>query len=414
MSRLARRDFLAAGLSLALGARASRAQRAAHIVVVGGGWGGLGACVRLRERIPSAHLMLLERQAQFFSLPLSSRVLAGALPRPFLQRPYRDAARRHRFDFVQAEVTGIDRGRRIAVAGDRQFAYDYLVLAPGIRYDAASWLDGDGARSDALLARHGPAWQSESEFDDLARRLARFGGGDLLMNIPPGPLRCPPAPYERAIVLAHIIRQRGIKARLTLLDHGPGVLGFRQWLAERHGDVITHVPHATIHAIDPDRRIAQTEFADYRFDEALLLPPVACSGLVTAAGLADGAWAAQDALSLQARADERVFIVGDAAGQVSPLFGHYAKTADVAFQLGKIAADQIAVRLGESSTESGFPDARCHVLTGLDPESALQVDARYRLRADGVLTQEPRVQRVAQPRGEAQAWLSGRLAEIFG
>ena len=143
------------------------------------------------------------------------------------------------------------------------------------------------------------------------------------------------------------------------------------------------------------------------------MPPQAANSLLTESGLAENGWGAQDPSSLQALGDERIFIVGDAVGKVSPLFGHYVKSGHVAAQLGIIAAEQIAARLAGTVAPELFPEAICHVLTGLAPEAALRIEARYRRRGDGVITQETRQQRDAQPRGEAQAWLDGMLEQWF-
>ena len=58
-----------------------------------------------------------------------------------------------------------------------------------------------------------------SELAGLKQRLADFKGGNLLMTIPPLPYRCPPAPYERASMMAHSLKSRGVKnARIVILD----------------------------------------------------------------------------------------------------------------------------------------------------------------------------------------------------
>lgn len=417
-----RRDFLQTALILGLGAGAPHLARAAapRIAVVGGGWAGLAAATRLCA-LGAGQVTLVEPQARFFSLPLSTRVLAGAMPRDALLRDYAQAARRHGFVWRQARVRAIEREVRRLALDDGKLDYDYLVLATGVRHDYAQWFGEDRAAAELARSRYGAAYLDGAEFDDLQQRVAAFTGGDILLNLPPAPYRCPPAPYERAIALAHVIRQRGLKARVTVLDPGPGGLGFRQHFAERYADTITHVANCKISAVDPARRIVQSDQGEHRFDAALLMPPQSAGTLLHEAGLVEtdpGAgnargWGAVGELSLRTRDDERVFLAGDTVGKVSSLFGQYGKTGQIAARLGAIAAEELFARSNGKEYTPRFPDGVCHIATDFAPETALRVDSSYRLRGDGVITQEIKQHREAQPRGEAQAWLGAMLGEWF-
>ena len=88
---------------------------------------------------------------------------------------------------------------------------------------------------------------------------------------------------------------------------------------------------------------------DIRFDEALLCPPQQAADLLWQADLIrpeesgrPSGWAAQGAADFRSPADGRIFIIGDAAGLVSPLFGYYPKTGQVANRMGFSVACQIA------------------------------------------------------------------------
>ncbi|MBK6677276.1 MAG: FAD-dependent oxidoreductase [Rhodocyclaceae bacterium] len=48
-----------------------------RVVIVGGGWGGLAAARHLRELAPDLDVVVIERNASFWSGPLSNRWLAG-------------------------------------------------------------------------------------------------------------------------------------------------------------------------------------------------------------------------------------------------------------------------------------------------------------------------------------------------
>ena len=111
-----RRAFVAAALGLcALPLFARRNPAGGRVVIVGGGWGGLAAaptCVRLA---PQLEVVLVERQPEFWSQPLSNRWLVGLARGEWLRHDYRRAAQHFGYRFVHGEVTGIDRPARQVV-----------------------------------------------------------------------------------------------------------------------------------------------------------------------------------------------------------------------------------------------------------------------------------------------------------
>lgn len=413
-----RRDFLAGGLALAanraMGQSAASARQ--RVVIIGGGWGGLTAARRLRLVAPEFDVVLVEREAGFRSLPLSNAWLVGREPEALPRFDFATIAAALGYRYLQTEATGIDRPARRVQAGSQALDYDWLILAAGIRYDYAPWLNDD-ARAIEAVRRLYPAGYVAGELDALRRKLDEFKGSELLMTVPPGPARCPPAPYERALMIAASLQARKIKGRLTLIDAGGGMQRFNRVFAERFRDQIQHLTHATVKAIDPFARILSTEFDEFRFDDAIIIPPQAAADIVRQAGLLEtdaagkpGAWAGFDPLHLHAIGDERVFLVGDLLGRASPLFGAYPKSAHMAARLGRIAADEIIARARGVVPAPTLPDSECHVHTAVEPAETMRIEARYRLRGDGLIVQTVRQHEDPQPRGEDLAWARGLYA----
>jgi NADPH-dependent 2,4-dienoyl-CoA reductase/sulfur reductase-like enzyme len=416
-----RRGFLAGALALAAGGALGQAAGGGRqrVVIVGGGWGGLTAAARLRRMAPELDVTLVERDAGFRSLPLSNAWLVGRAPEVLPRRGHADLAGALGYACLRAEVTAIDRARRRVQAGPRALDYDWLILAPGIRYDYAPWL-GDDARAIEAVRRLYPAGYAAGELDALRRKLADFKGGDLLMTVPPGPSRCPPAPYERAVMIAWWLKTHRIAGRLLLVDAGGGMSRFNRVFAERYKDQVRHLTHAVVKAIDPFARTLSTEFDEIRFDDAIIIPPQGAADIVRQAGLLEtgaagtpGAWAAFDPLHLHAPGDERAFLVGDLLGRASPLFGAYPKSAHMAARQGRIAADGIIARTRGVPPAPTLPDSQCHVHTDVDPPEMMRIEAAYRRRGDGLIVQSLRQVEERQPRGEDEAWARGLYAEML-
>lgn len=412
---LAAAPFLALGQSSLLPAAGGR-----RAVVVGGGWAGLSAARRLRELAPELEVVLLERNAVFRSAPLGNKWLAGRVEERLLTHDYAAAAKAYGYTFIRAEVTGIDREKRRLATPLGALDYDWLVFAVGVRYDYSPWFGDDRGAADLARSRYPAAFVAGDEILALKAKVETFAGGDFLMTIPPQPYRCPPAPYERACMIASRFRERGIKARLIVVDAGPGVLGFHRIFAEHYKDWITYLPQSRLARIDPEARRVATDFDDIAFGDAILMPPQQAGDLVWQAGLvgidADGkptGWADQHPVHLHARGDERVFLVGDLMGQVSPLFGHYTKTGQAAVRLGRIAAEEIAARSRGREPEPRVPDSVCFVTPHLDPPELIRVETEYRLRGGETIAQSGRQVHDRQPRGEDIQWAKGMFAEML-
>lgn len=419
-----RRRFLSAalacGTAAALPHRARATSRQQRALVVGGGWGGLAAARYLRAFAPDLDVTLIEKNARFWSCPLSNKWLVGLLDDHTLSHDFHAAARTFGYRFVQAEATAIDRDGRQVLTTAGAFAYDWLVLAAGIRHDYAAWFGADHEAAALTQQRFPAAYQPGGEFPALRAKLENFRGGDLLMTVPPAPFRCQPAPYERAALLAGWFEARKIPGRIVILDPNPPFQEFQRIYRDRFPQRIAYHAQTAVVGIDLQRRLARTEFDDYPFEDAILMPPQQAGDLAWQAGLIgrDGAgkptgWAAVDPLTFAARADERIYMIGDMIDRVSVLFGHYPKTGQMAASQGRIVARQIAARARGTTAAAEMPDSLCLITTSYESPTAIRIAANYRIRGDGEIAQQTKTERDAQPRGEDLAWARGLFAEIL-
>ena len=98
-----------------------------RVVVVGGGWGGLGAVRSLVEG-GKLDVTLIEPNDAFMSCPMSALYVAGFQPASYVQRSYQgvDALGIRR---VRERVLEIDRVKSQVVTGTQRIGYDFLVLS---------------------------------------------------------------------------------------------------------------------------------------------------------------------------------------------------------------------------------------------------------------------------------------------
>ena len=413
-----RRQFLIAAGLLPLLHPAFAANR--RVVIVGGGWGGLAAARHLRQLAPDLEVTLVDRQPAFMSFALSNRWLVEPGAAPWARHDYAKVAASFGYRFVQAEVAGIDLAQRSVASSAGPLPYDWLVLSPGIREDWSAWQVNDPREVAELRRRYSGAMQSAADLPALKQRLANFKGGDLLLTIPPAPYRCPPAPYERAMFIAWWLKTQKIPGRLVIADPNPIMPAFRNILLSRYKDQVTYLDHAKVRSIDLERRTASTDIDDIRFDEALLCPPQQAADLLWQAGLIrpeeggkPSGWAAQGAVDLRSAADGRVFVIGDAAGLVSPQFGYFPKTGQVANRMGQAVARQIAAQATGQALAPLLPESVCHVTTGVEPLESTRIDTTYRDRGDGFLVQTVKQTRSPNPSGEDAAWAEAMYRDFL-
>ncbi len=422
-----RRDLL--GLLACAGVCSHDVARAAdsgstvqRVVILGGAWAGLSAARELRQIAPQLDVLVIDRDPVMRSLPLSNPWLVGRTPERIPRLDRAELAASLGYRFVAADVLRIDRTGCEVHTSQGAFAYDWLLVATGLAYDYSAWFGSEQKAADAARELY-PAGYVANELDALKQRLLAFKGGNLVINVPAPPSRCPPAPYERAMLLAWWLKTQRIKGKVTVLDAGGGLPRFTRLFAERYPGLIELVPYAAIRSVDPFTRRITTDDGDVSFDHAMLLPPMRAGAPLEQAGLLaldaqgkPGPWAAVDPLRLRSPVDERVFLAGDLLGAVSPLFGHYPKTAHMATRLGQAAARQIAARRRSNGTEPPLtlPESVCHVWLDAEPPEQMRMETSYRLRGDGVIAQTVSQHDNPQPRDEDLQWGLGLYQNAFG
>jgi NADH dehydrogenase FAD-containing subunit len=345
-----RRQVLQAGAVglavLATGCASVSSSAKPRVVVVGGGWGGLGA-VRGLLAAGGADVTLVEPNEGFMSCPLSAHFIAGFQPASDFQRSYARidqlGARR-----VRERVTGIDRAKREVVTTTQRLGYDFLVLSPGVEYME------DGIQGYAEARAQLPVGFRAFEQMAVRQQVDQFlaQGGNFVISAPKPPYRCPPAPYERAFLIAEQMKQRGTKGKIILIDANPNPMPLPiakpilNSMKSLYAAQIEYMPEVDIRAVDMGRRQLATSAGDIPFAHANLILPMRAPAMIRQAGLGER-WAAVKLPSFQSQADERVYVIGDSQGTPLPKSGH------VAFGSGQQVAEAILGRMAGKTPAPG-------------------------------------------------------------
>ncbi|MBD8874209.1 NAD(P)/FAD-dependent oxidoreductase [Rhodanobacter sp. DHB23] len=202
-----------------------------HIVILGGGFGGLTATQAL-ARTP-ARITLVDRHNHHLFQPLLYQVATAGLSAPSIAAPLRQILRHQRnVTVLMNEVTGIDLAQRHVQLTRERLDYDWLVVATGAAHayfghdDWAADAPGLKSLDDALAIRRRvlTAFERAEEEDDPARRQAWLnfvvvGGGATGVELA-GTL----AEIARHTLAGEFRRAQPGAANILLVEAGPRVL----------------------------------------------------------------------------------------------------------------------------------------------------------------------------------------------
>lgn len=337
-----RRQFIqAAGASALLAGCATIGQARAHVVVIGGGYGGATAARYVRMWSENTiDVTLIEPNASFISCPLSNLVLGGSKQIGDLTMSLNTLSEKHGVRIVRDSVAGINTDQRtLALAGGQTIRYDRLIVSPGVDFmwDQLPGMQGKTAQDTILHA-----WKAGPQTVALRAQLeAMPDGGVYAMTIPPAPYRCPPGPYERASQVAFYFSRHKPKSKVLILDANDDIVSkgplFKKIWKERYNGIIDYRPSFRTADIDAGARTAISELGDkVRADVLNVIPPQRAGAIAVQTGLANAnaRWCAVDFLTFESTQAKHIHVLGDAIA-VAPLM---PKSAHMANQHAKVCA----------------------------------------------------------------------------
>lgn len=412
------------------------------VVVVGGGFGGLTMAKELRNKDKNIEVTVIEKNNIFMACPFSNALLGGldGVTLDTFVGDYYQPAAKHDYSFVQATVTAIDRKAKIVTTTNGNFAYDILVLSPGIAYDYEGQFPTWSADKIADIAQACPsALMPGNEHIALKRQLDNMEDGNVII-VPPakGKYRCPPAPYERTAMVANFMKNEGIKGKVIVLDTRDGKFAkgtaFQESWNDLFPDIIEYKGLTEVTDIDvAAKTITYIEFANADDEEGVsktekyevcnLMPINKCSLVITMADIeVNGAgYAMMDGYSFKSKTDSSIYVIGDAVTHAIPASGQTAVWA--AYR----AAGQIVAQLNGkvSDPKEGLPAKAanvCFSMVGGKPEEAIMVIHTFSADPNGMLTSAGNVPKPKdgggkfRSKGTAKAtreWFSGIMRELF-
>ena len=356
-----RRDFLKVAGAVSLAGCATTAASKARVVVVGAGYGGATAAKYIRMWDPAIDVVLVEREREFVSCPLSNLVLGGYRTMEDIRRSY-DGLTQRGVRVVNDEATGVDPATktvRLARGGDLR--YDRLIVSPGVDFLFGE-MDGYEAAMNAGRVLH--AWKAGPQTVALRKQLESMpDGGVYVLTVPTAPYRCPPGPYERACQVASYFKQAKPRSKVLLLDANPDVTSkpalFKRAWADLYKDIIEYRPSQKAIGVDAAEGAVKLEFDNVRADVLNVVPPHRAGEIAVKAGLIthNNHWCDVDWRTMESKAVKDVHVLGDSTLSATgmPKSGHMANAQ------GKIcAAAVIELLSGRQPNQNPVMNNTCY------------------------------------------------------
>lgn len=419
---MTRREWLGKLLTLMAAGLAptARAAEGPRVAVVGGGIGGVTAARHLKHLNPGLRVGLIEPRARYSCCFFSNEVLAGLRDLESLTFDY-GALEREGIQRIQGRVADIDAAaHRLRLESGATLAWDLLVLAPGIAF---RWGEIEGY--DAAAAERMPhAWQAGKQTLLLRRQLESMPDGGLVVIAPPRePYRCPPAPYERASLIAGYLRRSKPRAKVLILDAKDGFPArelFEEVWEQRYPGMIEWLPASgdgRLERVDAATGTLHTEFSRHRPAVANIIPGQRAGELARDTGLTDAdGWCPIDQRTFESRLAPDVYVIGDACRA-----GHMGKSGFATYTQAIVCAAGITARLRGAPWPDPVLLNGCYTM--LAPDWAISSTMVYHHR-DGEIEATPGAGGrsatglpAAERREEAERarqWLESFTRQIFG
>jgi sulfide:quinone oxidoreductase len=320
-----------------------------HVLILGAGFAGLELASRLSESLADeVHVTLID-QNDSFSFGFSKLdVMLGRRAPADIRLHYREISKEG-VEFRQEVVTSIDpEGRRVDTDADAYEA-DILAVALGADYDFAATPGFEAG---------GFEYYSVAGAERLRDALPDFESGRIVIGILGHPFKCPPAPFEGALLVHDLLTERGIRDATEIRVFGPMAApvpvtkqvsqAFLEILSERR---IEYVPKQLVVRLDPQAKEAELAGGEaVPYDLFIGVPIHRVPEVVERSGLAVDGWVPVDRANLATRFPG-VYAIGDLAGLPMAKAGVFAEAA------ARVVADDIAATLHGTELEQPYEGA---------------------------------------------------------
>ena len=343
-----------------------------HVVILGGGFGGLATANEIRNSLSSSQvkITIIDKKDWFMVGFAKLWIINGT--RTF-ENSIGDLNQleKKEINFIQDEILSIDLQNKNVKTKQENISYDFLVISLGAVL-APQKIPG--------LTENGFNLYDHNQLSEIHNKLQNIDSGKIAISIMGMPYKCPPAPFEASLLIDSMLRKRGVRdsvqidfyspAPITLPAAGPDVS--KKILDLVNSEKITFHNSSKIKSVESNKLIFENDEAE--FDLLLAVPPHIAPKVIYDSGLA------KESGFIPIDRDcktpfEDVFAVGDVTSLVVTENKTVPKAGIFAEGEGITVAKNIVSKL-QSKEESELFDGKggCFIESGRETASIIEVD----------------------------------------
>lgn len=177
-----------------------------QILILGGGFGGLAAANELRANLADAKITIIDKKDYFMMDLVKLWIIKGTRKFETSKRPLQSVTKKG-IEFVNEAAKAIDTNQKKVRTATRELSYDYLIIAAGVEL-APEKISGLSKNSMSLYdLEDGPK---------IRQKILEMKSGKLAFVIAGMPYKCPPAPFEAALIISTMLREIGTRDSISI------------------------------------------------------------------------------------------------------------------------------------------------------------------------------------------------------
>jgi sulfide:quinone oxidoreductase len=343
-----------------------------HVVILGGGFGGLSAANELRNALPSSQVKItvIDKKDWFMVGFAKLWIINGT-------RTFENSTgslnelQKKEIDFIKDEILSINLEDKNVTTKTKEISFDFLIISMGAVL-APQRIPG--------LEQNGFNLYDHNQLLEIREKLESIESGKIAISIMGMPYKCPPAPFEASLLIDSMLRKRGIRDSVQIDFYSPapitlpaaGLEVSKQILELISSEQIIFHNSCKIKSVESKKLIFENSEAD--FDLLLAVPPHIAPKIIYDSGLAK----ASGFIPIDRDCKtpfENVFAVGDVTSLTVTENMAVPKAGIFAEGEGITVAKNIISKI-QSKEESALFDGKggCFIESGRDTASVLEVD----------------------------------------
>ncbi len=348
------------------------------IVIVGYGVGGATTLTYLLRFFQNFDITIIEESERTQTGPMSNLVISDVIPYEYITHNFNPNKLKN-VNFINDYVSRVYPKKKFIKLGQNvKVNYDYLILSPGIGFK--NDIDGYNYKKQTSIPH---CWNGTKDILRFKKRLNDLEkNSTLIISSPDYPYRCPPAPYERASLIANYLERKKKKSKILILDSKDSFTKKDLFLSEWNNlykDSIEWVPRSSggkvVYFDYKNNFVKTSDGTKISGDFINIIPNQKAADLLTKNELNLGKdWCTVNPQTFELEKFEDIFVIGDSIDA-----GDMPKSAFSANSQAKILALNLINKIFDQELVEPVFLNTCYSFSS--PERAFSISAWYRLNA---------------------------------